>query len=68
MLWGVGGVVVGGVVVGILLGGIGVVPIAFLASLFHGLWSYSRSDFTFGCDYIRDEIFRGLLDDEVRER
>jgi hypothetical protein len=33
-LWGVGGVVAG-----ILLGGIGVVPIAFLASLFHGLWS-----------------------------
>ena len=33
-LWGVGGVVAG-----LLLGGIGVVPIAFIASLFHGLWS-----------------------------
>jgi hypothetical protein len=33
-LWGVGGVVVG-----LLLGGVGVVPIAFFASLFHGLWS-----------------------------
>ncbi len=33
-LWGIGGIVVG-----LLLGGIGVVPIAILASLFHGLWS-----------------------------
>lgn len=33
-LWGVKGIVVG-----LLLGGIGVVPIAILATLFHGMWS-----------------------------
>ncbi len=33
-LWGITGIVVG-----LLLGGIGVVPIAILASVFHGLWS-----------------------------
>jgi hypothetical protein len=33
-LWGIGGIVVG-----LILGGIGVVPIAMLASLFNGLWS-----------------------------
>lgn len=33
-LWGIGGTTIG-----LLLGGIGVVPIAILASLFHGLWS-----------------------------
>lgn len=33
-LWGIGGVVVG-----LFLAGVGVVPIAILASLFHGLWS-----------------------------
>jgi hypothetical protein len=33
-LWGIGGVVVG-----LFLAGIGVVPIAVLASVFHGLWS-----------------------------
>jgi len=33
-LWGITGIVVG-----LLLGGIGVVPIAILATLFHGLWS-----------------------------
>jgi hypothetical protein len=33
-LWGIAGIVVG-----LFLGGIGVVPIAMLASLFNGLWS-----------------------------
>jgi hypothetical protein len=33
-LWGIGGVFVG-----LFLAGVGVVPIAILASLFHGLWS-----------------------------
>jgi hypothetical protein len=33
-LWGITGIVVG-----LLLGGIGVVPIAILASSFHGMWS-----------------------------
>jgi hypothetical protein len=33
-LWGVTGIIIG-----LLLGGVGVVPIAILASLFHGLWS-----------------------------
>lgn len=33
-LWGIGGVVVG-----LLFAGVGIVPIAILASLFHGLWS-----------------------------
>jgi hypothetical protein len=33
-LWGIGGVVVG-----LLFAGVGIVPIAILANLFHGLWS-----------------------------
>ena len=33
-IWGVAGIVVG-----LLLGGVGVVPIAVLATLFHGMWS-----------------------------
>jgi amino acid transporter len=33
-IWGVTGIVIG-----LLLGGIGVVPIAILATLFHGMWS-----------------------------
>jgi hypothetical protein len=51
-LWGIGGVLIG-----LILAGIGIVPIAILASLFHGLWSICNQLFlvtaiTFGTRFL----------------